>query len=721
MKDLEPGTTVNVTEDGVTAQFVVAKHNYEEAANGKGNTLLVRTDLLKDTVSWGSSYGTGQSYANSSNPRYWLNNTYAKRLSQDVLDVIKPVTIYYTAGNSNGLRALADQKFFIPMASDFTGENPLYPGIGMDFINGRFFQNTQWHGSYIYADTRETQDEDSSNSDNTGGYYYHLEFKWHGNGYGYVQRRQRQMPTLGEILVCFCVDENATVDDNGFITSNKAPEIESNYFGKDGTYGRWTGFRFAYKVSDPEGDAITVTEKIDDVVHKTFAAIQNGVYRFTLTKEELEHFEKNELHTLTVEAFDGRTTAALSCKVTRIRSPGYVVYIGRIKGTADGQSYYWTERNILDDPYNENAPFILDPELTLEANDQCSFTFTVPAVNPHYDKLEIRRPVISVEEDGREIFMGYIAEMETGLERDIDVTCVSELGWLQDKAVQVYTQFYTVKELVELALTYENDPDTHAGFHGEGRVFLPGNVTVAKPESDGDKETGDITDAWSVLTNSLTGKYGGYLRLRKEIKMVDGVRVYTRYLDYLAKLTDKTDQVIELGKNLLDVSYYVKAGDIVNSVVAYGWYTSGWWLWESTHPISAEAYDGASIERYGLCQRILSIQGQASSEESLFNRAKAELAKYSGFSGSLQVSAADLCDIDVDTDRLGFLKETYVLAEAHNIDDWLPCVKEVIPLHELDEKDFTFGATMAKLSSMQAGNFATAGAAWDAIKAVANK
>ena len=57
-----------------------------------------------------------------------------------------------------------------------------------------------------------------------------------------------------------------------------------------------------------------------------------------------------------------------------------------------------------------------------------------------------------------------------------------------------------------------------------------------------------------------------------------------------------------------------------------------------------------------------------------------------------------------------------MLSEPHGIDDWLPCTKEVIPLHELDQKDFTFGATTAKLSSLQAGNFATAGKAWNAIQ-----
>lgn len=74
-----------------------------------------------------------------------------------------------------------------------------------------------------------------------------------------------------------------------------------------------------------------------------------------------------------------------------------------------------------------------------------------------------------------------------------------------------------------------------------------------------------------------------------------------------------------------------------------------------------------------------------------------------------------LCE-KTNTDRLDFLKETYVLSEPHGIENWLPCTKEVIPLHELDEKDFTFGETASKLSSLQAANFGTAGKAWNAIQ-----
>lgn len=728
IKELNPGDTLKVYEDGVTAEFVVAQHNYEKDLNGKGKTMLMRTTLLKDAVQWGNN-DKDVSWKNEPTLRNWLENTYAARLSKDTLKTIVPVTIRYDYGSSES-GTLEEQRFFVPRVVDFSGDTALFTGIRRffeDSLSGGRADITE--GSNIYElwkyvfSTRSSKNYEDG--DNTRGEALSL-YVQHGRNAdpgspGYINTywdttTEQWGVSSSNILVCFCVDENATVDDDGCLTANSGPKIQSNYFGMNGVFGRWGKFGLPYRVYDADGDTITVTEKLNGEVHRTFRAIQNGVYRFEISQKELESFDWNADYTLTVEASDGRTTNRKSCKVNRIRSSGYVVYIGQIKGTADGQSYYWTERNILDDPFNENAPVILDPEVTLEANAISSFTFTVPVSNPFYGKLELKKPVVSIEEDGREIFMGYITETEKNFELDMEVTCESEFGYLQDRDCRVENKFYTASELLALALTVEDDPEEHVGFKGEGKVFLPGNVTVEKPESDTDKETKAISDCWSVLTNSLTGKYGGYLRLRKEIKMVDGVRVYTRYLDYLAKLNDKTDQVIELGKNLLDISYYIKAGDIVNSVKAYGWYKSGWLFWETTNPISREAYNGESIKKYGLCQRVLVVEGTDSTGDSLLKKATDELKKYSGFAGSVQINAADLCDIGVDTDRLDFMKETYVLSEPHGIDDWLPCTKEVIPLHELDQKDFTFGATTAKLSSLQAGNFATAGKAWNAIQ-----
>ena len=734
IKDLTAGQTVKVYENGTTIEFVVAQHNYEKDLNGNGKTMLMRSNILPDNIGWGSS-SAGVSWGNEPTLRNWFEKTYAARLTEDMLGVIQPVTIRYGYGSGSS-GTLKEQKFFAPSAAEFMQ----FPGgktyWERSFSGGRENATVAdngwdvydiWHYSFACRNAKTGDDPSNSDNENCWGFIEGVGVKRGKGAYsgdpGHITTYwySGYNPTsIANALVCFCVNEDATITDDGTLTSNKPPVIESNFFGQSGAFGRWTGFGFVYRVSDPDGDTVTVTEKIDGEVQRTFTLEEAGKCRFKVSTEMLKSFDMKSVHTLTVEAFDGRTTTSRSCKVCRIKAPGYVVYIGQIKGTADGKSYYWTERNVLDNPADEDAPIILDPELTLEANDICSFTFTVPVSNPHYGKLDLKKPVVSIEEDGREIFMGYVTEMNKGLYLDIEVTCESELGYLQDRQCQVKNQFYTVRELMKLALEVPDDPTQHSGFKSEGKVFLPGTVTVEKPESDTDKETASVTDCWNVLTDNIVNKYGGYLRLRKEIKMVDGVRVYTRYLDCVAKLNDKTAQVIELGKNLLDISYYVKAGDIVNSVKAIGWTSSKtgflFWTTTTTTQLSAEAYNGGSIKRYGLCQKTIVVEGTSSTTNSLSQKAEEELKKYSGFTGSIQVNAADLADVGVDIDRLDFLKETYVLSEPHGIDDWLPCSKEVIPLHELDQKDFTFGATTQKLSSLQAANFGTAGKAWNAIQ-----
>lgn len=726
IKDLAPGTILTMTENGVETNIIVIQHNYESELNGKGKTWMMRTTFLPDDMPWGTeNYYSTINWKDDTTLRSWLETTYAARLSANFLSVIQPVSIHYEYGSfGHDVGTLEGQRFWIPSKSDFLPDTDteLAKSLRGWFANtlseGKEDAKGGW--SFTFA-TRSSQTTDPTDSDESGCYIWNITMARFNSNYDpSTTSTISTAKSSGNVLVCFCVDENAYVTDAGILTLNAPPVIESNYFGKSGVFGRWDAFRLAYKAYDPEGALVSVTEKLDGAVRKRFGNTnQNEIFHFEVSKEELEGFDWNTYHTLTVEATDGVTTTIKTCKVFRVKLPGYVVYIGQIRGTGDGQSYYWQERYILHDPADENAGVILEPEVTLEANQIGSFSFTVPVSNPYYDKLDLRKPVISVEEDGREIFMGYATEINKNFNLDLEVTCESELGYLQDRQCEVENKRYTTAELLELALAVEDDSTMHSGFKSEGKVFLPGNVTKLKDDDDEDKETKEITDGWSILQNSLVSKYGGYLRLRKEIKMVYGVRVYTRYLDYIAKLDEKTDQTIELGKNLLDISYYIKAGDIVNSVKAVGWdtYQSGWFFWEKkTDRVTAEAYNGDSIKRYGLCQKLLIVEGTNSTADSLLKKAKEELAKYNGFTGSLTVNAADLCDVGVDTDRLGFMKETYVLSEAHGIDKWLPCTKVVIPLDAPEEKEFTFGETTQKLSSLQAGNFATAGKAWNAIQ-----
>lgn len=91
-----------------------------------------------------------------------------------------------------------------------------------------------------------------------------------GGSDGHVSGSRGVRPT-------FIVDSSLKVDDNGYIVYDNPPVISSSL----GTSGTDLGekkdvFDVTYSVSDSDGDVLTVTEKIDNIVVNTRENISSG-------------------------------------------------------------------------------------------------------------------------------------------------------------------------------------------------------------------------------------------------------------------------------------------------------------------------------------------------------------------------------------------------------------------------------------------------------------
>lgn len=705
------GTIVKMYENGSYADFIVARHNYGRSRNGTGHTMMVRKSILPEKRDWGSALrGSGTStslnWYSDSELAGWLANTYRTWLDPGVQARVKPLKVY----SAYSKRTVS---FKVPDSSDFS------TGYGAD-RNWGFSDETLTSLRNAYTDAFWLTDTDrhsyTSNDDPPVEEEYGraacMIFDHFPDGW---RTWYSEQPSTCGVLPCFLLYDDICLGDDGVLRANRAPEITSLYFGMNSIHGKKTPFKLPYSVHDEDGDAITVTEKLDGTIVRTYTAEDGATNLFTVTQEMLDGIDGTTDHELTVTASDDVSGSTKKYLFHKVVGSGYVVYIGKIAGTADGTGYYWTEREVLHDAGNEEMPIVLDPELTLEKNELGSFTFTIPAINPYYDKIGLKTTVISVEEDGAEIFMGYVTEMNKQFSLDIEVTCEGELGYLQDRDCIIEEKVYSPAELVRLAVSTDTSDKQ---FAKEGKAFNLGEVTKQKTGTGkDDKESKSVSDCWSAVKTNLADKFGGYLRLRKIVKMENDILVYHRYLDYLDTVPDQTDQVIQFGVNLLDVSYYLKTNQLVNSVRVIGYETTGWFIFTSTNQIEVTVNNDESIKKYGLCQRILIVDGTSSSRDSLRQKGLEELTKYTEqFTGSITMNASDLADIGVDVDRLAFLKNARAISEAHGLANWMLCVKEVIPLDALEEKEFTFGESCSTLSALQASNFGTAGKAWDMIQ-----
>lgn len=203
---------------------------------------------------------------------------------------------------------------------------------------------------------------------------------------------------------------------------------------------------------------------------------------------------------------------------------------------------------------------------------------------------------------------------------------------------------------------------------------------------------------WDILQSELTDVYGGYFAVRYSD---DGK---TRYLDYLdgEGITDENPQTIEFGVNMLDLNNYVKADDIVTRVIAVGYRKKGWWIFKSTKTIQEQADDRAAQSVYGIITRVIVIDGKSITRQKLLDAANEELRKNLRYYDGIEVSAIDLHDAGINTERLSWMKKTRIISKPHGIDTPLVLTKIVEPLDAPDKKKFTFGTSFYSISDLQA-------------------
>jgi hypothetical protein len=222
---------------------------------------------------------------------------------------------------------------------------------------------------------------------------------------------------------------------------------------------------------------------------------------------------------------------------------------------------------------------------------------------------------------------------------------------------------------------------------------------------------------WDILQSELVDVYGGYLATRHEtihyFPLFPGLNKRARYLDYVQDVTERNVQGITFGTNLLDLTSYVKAEDIVTRVIAIGKKKSGWFLWETTNTLTATANDETAQKLYGLITRYLVLDGTANTQQSLQDEADMELGKHLRLADGITVKAVDLKDAGVDVDRIAFGKLTHIISTPHGIDVWINCNKLVEPLDKPAKKEFTFGKKFSSISDLQALSARKATTAYD--------
>lgn len=318
---------------------------------------------------------------------------------------------------------------------------------------------------------------------------------------------------------------------------------------------------------------------------------------------------------------------------------------------------------------------VVNPKCSLEINKTGALNFKVLPDHPYYDKIKKHTSQITLCQDGKVLFCGRVLNDESDFENIKVVECEGELSYFIDTIQRPKNYALngadTIKRYVSDLVTIHNSQVD------EVKQFVVGSVTV---DTASFNSTSNY-DTTQSLIDKLISTYGGMFRVRHS----DG----KKYLDYVKEFTT-CNQTIQFGKNLVDLTKYLKGEDIYTAIIPVGAKIES----ESTTDTESEIeqrttivslpnsldgtiqktsdyiYDVEAVKKWGWIWKKLDLSKVDDANE-LLRVAKETLKNSVNDTLSIDLTAVDLHLLDVDIDSIEVGDKIRCVSEPHELNTML--------------------------------------------------
>lgn len=317
---------------------------------------------------------------------------------------------------------------------------------------------------------------------------------------------------------------------------------------------------------------------------------------------------------------------------------------------------------------------VIGAKCSLEVNKTGALTFQIAPTHPYYDKIKKHTSEIKLYQDDRVLFWGRVLNDEITFNNIKNVECEGELSYLLD-SIQRGKEYHLDGGTENVIETYlKNVVAIHNSQVDDSKKFSVGLVTITDPNNYLYKIS-NYEDTLTTLNDKLLNTYGGYLQVRHS----NGVR----YLDYVSELTNTCNQTIEFGKNIIDMTRYIKGEDVYTALIPLGATNENTTnetyekrltissLTDSTDgnikKVNDYIYDTEAVKQWGWIWKVVKWD-DVTVAENLLRKAKDELKNSINATLNIEMTAIDLHLLDVNVDRINVGDRIHCISLPHNLD-----------------------------------------------------
>lgn len=342
---------------------------------------------------------------------------------------------------------------------------------------------------------------------------------------------------------------------------------------------------------------------------------------------------------------------------------------------------------VLFDSLSEDVgSIVLSPKLTLDINKAGSCSLVLPPGNVLHGQLKKMKSVLTVEQDGDQLFRGRVTETETDTYNQQNAYCEGDKSFLKDSVFSPGSLSGKVRDFFRNLVNNHNEQVDAEKRFTVGIIDAVGADVELNPESR--QETRVCWNTLDMMEDSLLNVYGGYLRTRT----VDGAH----YLDWVAQYGEENSQPIEFSVNLLDLTAKADAGEVFTVLIPLGASEIGE-DGEYTDPLSITSVNGgrnyiqddAAVALYGKIWRT-HTWSYIEDPAKLLERGR-EYLKTGIALETITLKAIDMHFVDGNVPPIRIGDKVRILSNPHGIDKVLTCTQIEIDLRDPENTVYTFG------------------------------